>query len=75
LDCKVIPWECVVVQHKLVVAELRFHARVIGDKGIKIIRTKWWKLKGEAQHTFWERMIMEGPWDEEGDAGRRGRCG
>jgi hypothetical protein len=57
----VIPWEYVVVQHKLVVADFRFHGRVMQDKGIKIIRTNWWKLKGEAQYNFWERMIMEGP--------------
>ncbi|KAM0887510.1 hypothetical protein ACQ4PT_028970 [Festuca glaucescens] len=68
LDCKVIPGECVVAQHKLVVADFRFHARVMRDKGIKITRTKWWKLKREAQQTFRERMITEGPWDEEGDA-------
>lgn len=33
------------------------------DKGAKIIRTKWWKLKGEEQQTLKERMIA-GPWDE-----------
>ena len=65
---QVILGECVVAQHKLVVADFRFHARVMRDKGTKITRTKWWKLKGEAQQTFQERMIMEGPWDEEGDA-------
>ena len=68
LDCKVIPGECVVAQHKLVVADFHFHARVMRDKGIKITRTKWWKLKGEAQQTFRERMFTEGPWDGEGDA-------
>ena len=68
LDCKVIPGECVVAQHKLVVADFCFHARVMRDKGIKITRTKWWKLKGEAQQTFRERMFTERPWDGEGDA-------
>jgi hypothetical protein len=37
------------------------------DKGAKITRTKWWKLKGEAQQTLKERMIAEGPWGEEGE--------
>jgi len=49
LDCKVIPGECVVAQHKLVVVDFRFHARVMRYKGIKITRMKWWKLKWEAQ--------------------------
>jgi hypothetical protein len=68
LDCKVIPGECVVAQHKLLVADFRFHAHVSRDKVAKIIRTKWWKLKGEAQQIFKERISAEGPWDEEGDA-------
>jgi hypothetical protein len=37
------------------------------DKGAKIT-TKWLKLKGEAQRTYKEKMISEGPWDEEGGA-------
>lgn len=40
LECKVVPRECVVVQHKLVVAYLRFHARVLRDKGAKTTRTR-----------------------------------
>jgi hypothetical protein len=35
------------------------------DKDDKITRTKWWKLKGEMQPTFKERMITEGAWDKE----------
>jgi hypothetical protein len=54
LNCKVIHGECVMAQHKLVVADFRFHTRVMRDKGTKITRTKWWKLKGEAQQTFRE---------------------
>jgi hypothetical protein len=46
LDCKVIHGDCVVVQHKILVADFRFHAHVMRDKGIKITRTKWWRLKG-----------------------------
>ena len=47
LDCKVVPGECVVTQHKLVVADFRFRVRVHRDKRAKITRTKWWKLRGE----------------------------
>jgi hypothetical protein len=37
-------------------------------KCAEITSTKWWKLKGEAQNTFKERMIVEGPWNGDGDA-------
>ena len=59
-----IPGECVVPQHKLVVADFCFWVRVHRDKRAKIIRTKWWKLRGEAAQTFKERMLGEGPWEE-----------
>ena len=67
MDCKVIPGECVMVQHKLVVADFLLHSCVLEDKGVQITRTKWWKLKGEDQQTFKERLIAEGPWSEDGD--------
>ena len=68
LDSKVIPRECVVPQHKLVVADFRFWVRVHRDKRAKSERTKWWKLKGEAAQTFKERMLREGSWEEGEDA-------
>jgi hypothetical protein len=45
LNCKVVPRECVVSRHKLVVADFRFHVHVRRDKQAKIVRTKWRKLK------------------------------
>jgi hypothetical protein len=39
--------ECVVSQHKFVVAVFYFYVRAIRDKQAKIARTKWWKLNGE----------------------------
>jgi len=59
LDCKVIPGECVVSQHKLLVADFRFQVRAHRDKQAKIERTKWWKLKGETSEVFRERVIKE----------------
>ena len=32
------------------------------------MRTKWWKLRGEAAQTFKERILGEGPWEEGEDA-------
>jgi hypothetical protein len=68
LDCKVIPGECVVPQHKLVVADFRFPVRLQQSKHIQASRTKWWKLKKIAAKTFKERVLKEGPWHEGGDA-------
>uniref|UniRef100_A0A8I6WDI3 Craniofacial development protein 2-like n=1 Tax=Hordeum vulgare subsp. vulgare TaxID=112509 RepID=A0A8I6WDI3_HORVV len=64
LDCKVIPEESVVPQHKLVVVDFRFRIRVQLDKRAKVARTKRWKLKGEVAQAFKERVINEGPWEE-----------
>jgi hypothetical protein len=69
LDCKVLPGECVVAQHKLVVADFYFHAHVLRGKSAKITRTKRWKLKGEVQQSFKERVVAGGPWDKEGGTG------
>jgi hypothetical protein len=64
----VIPGESVVHQHKLVVANFRFRICDQRDKRAKVARTKWWKLKEEGAQAFKERVIKEGPWEEEGDA-------
>ena len=61
LDSRVIPGECVVPQYKFVVADFCFQVRAHRNKRAKIMRTKWWKLRGEAAQTFKERMLGEGP--------------
>ncbi len=48
------------------VADFRFRICVRRDKRAKVDRTKWWKLKGEVALAFKERVIKEGPWEEEG---------
>jgi hypothetical protein len=68
LDCKVIPGECVVPQHKLVVANFSFRVCVVRDKRVEIARTRWWKLKGVEAQVFKDRMLGEGPWEEGDDA-------
>jgi hypothetical protein len=70
LDCKVLPGECVVSQHKLMVADFRFLLQARGVKQPRIARTKWWKLEGETSKVFKERerVIEEGPWKDESDA-------
>ena len=73
LGCNMIPGECVVSQHKLLVPDFRFQVRARRDKQAKIERTKWWKLKEETLEVFRERVIKEGSWKEEEDINTCGR--
>jgi hypothetical protein len=68
LDCKVIPGECVVPQHKLVVADFCFRVHLQRSKHVQAPRTKWWKLKEEAAKMFKERVLKKVTWHEGGDA-------
>ena len=63
-----VPRECVVAQHKLVVADFHFLVQARGNKQSRVARTKWWKLEGEASKVFKEKVIEEGPWKDEDDA-------
>jgi hypothetical protein len=60
MNCKVIPGECVVTQHTLLVVDFYFQVCVRRDKGMKITRTWWRKLKGDVSHVFKNRVIAEG---------------
>jgi hypothetical protein len=64
----VIPEECVVPQHKLVVADFHFPVCLQRSKHVQAPSTKWWKLKEEVVKTFKERVLKECPWHEGGDA-------
>jgi hypothetical protein len=68
LDCKVIPGECVIPQHKLVVADFCFRVHRQWSKRAQAPRTKWWKLKEEVVKMFNERVLKKDPWHEGGDA-------
>ena len=61
VDCKVIPGECTVAQHKLVVADFRFLVQARGNKQARVARTNWRKLEREASKVFKEKVIEEGP--------------
>jgi hypothetical protein len=68
MDCKVIHGECVITQHKLLVTDFYFQVCVRRDRGMKITRTRWWKLKRDVSQVFKNRVITEGPWNECEDA-------
>jgi hypothetical protein len=67
IDCKVIPGECVVSQHQLLVSDFHLRIRVWQDKGTIVTRTKWWKLKGNASRVFKNRVIEKGAWNVKGE--------
>jgi hypothetical protein len=64
----VIPGECVVPQHKLVVADFHFQVRLQRSKRVQAPMMKWWKLKEKATKMFKERALKEDHWHEGGDA-------
>jgi hypothetical protein len=68
MDCNVISGECVITQYKLLVVDFRFQICVQRDRGMKITRTRWWKLKGDVSQVFKNRVIVEGLWNEGEDA-------
>jgi hypothetical protein len=68
MDYKVIPNECVVTHHNILVVDFRFQVRVRRDRGTKITRMKWWKLKGDASQVFKDRIIAERRWNAGEDA-------
>jgi hypothetical protein len=68
LDCKVVPGECIVPQHKLVVADFHFWVRLQRSKHVQAPRTMLWKLKEEVAKMFKERVLKKDPSNERGDA-------
>jgi hypothetical protein len=68
IDCKVIPCECVVTQYKFLMTDFCFKVCVQRDKGMKITRMRWWKLKGDVSQVFKNRVIADGSWNKAEDA-------
>jgi hypothetical protein len=68
MDCKIIPGERVVTQHKFFVADFHFQVCVRRDRGVKITRTRWWKLKGDVSQVFKNIVIAKVPCNEGEDA-------
>lgn len=61
---------CRLQKHQLVASDFRLRIHVRQNKGAKITRTKWWKLKGDTSQVFKDRVIQEGAWSVEGEANR-----
>lgn len=51
-NCNVIPGECVVSQHRIVVMDMDFKKREKPKKEMEPELTKWWLLKGDNVEEF-----------------------
>ncbi|XP_056684315.1 uncharacterized protein [Spinacia oleracea] len=59
-NCKVIPGESTATQHKLVVLYFRGRSYIRRERPLVEPRIKWWKLQGEQQLKFVEKVASEG---------------
>ncbi|KAL0810434.1 hypothetical protein ABMA28_010573 [Loxostege sticticalis] len=55
-NCKVIPGECVVPQHRIVVMDMSFQAKSRPRKEKEPELTRWWLLKGRKADDFREEL-------------------
>ncbi|KAJ7975412.1 Craniofacial development protein 2 [Quillaja saponaria] len=60
-DCKVLPGECLVSQHKLMVVDVGVKWRKQKHKSNKCIKTRWWNLNGGKMALFKDKMLQGDP--------------
>ncbi|KAJ7979012.1 Retrovirus-related Pol polyprotein LINE-1 [Quillaja saponaria] len=66
-DCKVLPGECLVSQHKLMVVDVGVKWRKQKYRSNKCIKTRWWNLNGGKMALFKDKMLQGDPWRVEGE--------
>ncbi|KAJ7952361.1 Retrovirus-related Pol polyprotein LINE-1 [Quillaja saponaria] len=66
-DCKVLPGECLVSQHKLMVVDVGVKWRKQKYRSNKCIKTRWWNLNGGNMALFKDKMLQGDPWRVEGE--------
>ena len=69
-DCKVIPNECLVTQHRLFVMDVEIRSTIRKKRNVGIYKVKWWNLNGENVTNLSEKIKTEGKWRLEGDSNR-----
>ena len=55
MDCKVVPGESVVTQHRLLIFDIRIRRRFRNIKRKLDPKIKWWRLKEGNQEVFIDR--------------------
>ena len=46
-DCKVLPSECLTMQHRLLVLDMEIRGAIRKQRKVGVYKVKWWNLKGE----------------------------
>ena len=62
MDCKVVPGESVVTQHRLLILDVRIRRRFRKTKSKLDQKIKWWRLKKGNQGVFVDRGVHEVDW-------------
>ena len=67
MDCKVVPGESVVTQHRLLILDIQIR-RIFRKIKYKLDpKIKWWWLKEGNQRVFVDRVIQEAEWKAQDD--------
>ena len=69
-DCKVIPSECLMTQHRLLVMDVEIRSTLRKKKTVGVYKVKWGNLNGENVTKLSEKIKIEGKWRLEGDSNR-----
>ena len=69
-DCKVLPSECLLTQHRLLVLDVEISRAVRRKRKVRVFKVKWWNLKGEKEIKLSEKIKSEGKWRLDGDSNR-----
>jgi len=67
INCKVIPGESVVTQHRLLVMTIRLKEKAKKKVRQEEPRIRWWTLRDAKAKVFTEKVIEEADWDGEVD--------
>jgi len=69
-DCTVIPNECLVTQHRLLVMDVEIRTVIRKKRTVGAYKVKWWNLNDENVTKLSEKITTEGKWRLEGDLNR-----
>ena len=67
MDCKVVPGESVVTQHRLLILDVRIRRSFRKIKRKLDPKIKWWRLKEDNQGVFINRVVHEADWKAQDD--------
>ena len=63
MNCKVVPGESVVTQHRLLILDVRIRSRFRRITRKLDPKIKWWQLNEGNQKVFVDRVVHEADWN------------